>query len=306
LAIVSEHGYGHMSVARVTGRAGVSRRTFYDLFEDREDCFLAAFNEVVGQVTSLMGGAYRHEVSWRERVRTALAMLLRFIDEEPGVSTLLIIDALKAGPRVSVRRAELVRQLSDLLHGGGSRARSGRELPGLVGEGVIGAVFSVVHTRLQEQQSEPLIALLNPLMGMIVLPYLGAAAAQRELDRPAPDCPPRPREGEPFAGAGHNPLARLPMRLTYRTLRVLAAIAERPGASNRAVADAAGVSDQGQMSRLLARLERLGLVENTAGGQPSGEPNEWRLTQQGAEIERVIQSQSEQGSTQAIQGAGVH
>ena len=63
---------------------------------------------------------------------------------------------------------------------------------------------------------------------------------------------------------------------TYRTLRVLAAIATHPGASNREVADFAGVLDEGQISKLLKRLESLGLIENTGEGQPKGKPNAWR------------------------------
>jgi DNA-binding PadR family transcriptional regulator len=74
------------------------------------------------------------------------------------------------------------------------------------------------------------------------------------------------------------------MRLTYRTLRVLTAISEQPGASNREVAVHAEVADQGQISKLLARLERLGLIQNTGEGQPSGEPNAWLLTSRGEEI----------------------
>jgi len=70
--------------------------------------------------------------------------------------------------------------------------------------------------------------------------------------------------------------------LTYRTLRVLAAIAEQPGASNRAIADAAGISDEGQISRLLRRLESRGWVQNTGEGHTKGMPNAWSLTPAGA------------------------
>lgn len=80
------------------------------------------------------------------------------------------------------------------------------------------------------------------------------------------------------------------MRITYRTLRVLGAIAEHPGASNRVVGEVADTHDQGQISKLLARLERLGLVENTSGNghRPTGEPNAWRLTPRGEGIERAV------------------
>jgi DNA-binding MarR family transcriptional regulator len=77
------------------------------------------------------------------------------------------------------------------------------------------------------------------------------------------------------------------MRLTYRTVRVLTAIREHPGASNREVADGAGIADQGQISKLLARLERLELIENVDQAQSKGAPNEWCLTERGERVERA-------------------
>jgi hypothetical protein len=81
------------------------------------------------------------------------------------------------------------------------------------------------------------------------------------------------------------------MRLTYRTVRVLVAIAGQPGASNRAVATAADVADQGQISKLLARLEHLEVIHNEGDGEPGG-PNAWKLTARGREIERAIRDQA--------------
>src|ERR1700735_1957117 len=93
-----------------------------------------------------------------------------------------------------------------------------------------------------------------------------------------------------------DPLRELDMRLTYRTVQVLCAIAalggRGPGPSNRQVADAAGVADPGQISKLLARLEHLGLIENEDGPPAPGEPHVWRLTSKGAEIERTIRRQT--------------
>jgi DNA-binding MarR family transcriptional regulator len=83
------------------------------------------------------------------------------------------------------------------------------------------------------------------------------------------------------------------IRSTYRTARVLAAIAANPGASNRAVAAAAGIVDEGQTSKLLKRLAGLGLIENTTRHPKSGEANAWRLTARGVEIERSMRAQRE-------------
>lgn len=297
--VVSEHGYGQMSVARVTAGARVSRRTFYDVFEDREDCFLALFEDAIARVTDLVVPAYEGERMWREQVRAGLSVLLVFLDEQPRLASLLIVDALSAGSRVLSRRAEILARLGTALDRDGARSKHGRRSAAITGEGVVGAVFSVIHTRLPAERPGALVELLNPLTSMIVLPYLGSAAAQRELDRPVP------KHARPSGGArngdgastssparpAEDPLAGLPMRLTYRTLRVLSAIDDWPGASNRGVAENAGVTDQGQMSKLLARLEGLGLIRNATeqgGPQPSGEPNSWHLTDRGVQVTQTL------------------
>ena len=77
------------------------------------------------------------------------------------------------------------------------------------------------------------------------------------------------------------------MRLTYRTVRVLMVIGERPGASNREIAEGSGIVDQGQISKLLTRLARLNLVENVGEGQEKGAANAWHLTPRGAQVERA-------------------
>jgi AcrR family transcriptional regulator len=296
--VVSEYGYQQMSVARVAGRARVSRRTFYDVFADREDCFLAAFEDAVGRARTFVIDAYASERgAWQKKVRAGLSALLVFFDGEPGVGSLLVVDALQAGPRVLRRRAEILGRLAVVVRGDAAQGRGGgaRELPPLTGEGVVGAVFSVIHTRLLEKQrSGELIELLNPLMAMIVLPYLGPAAARKELERPTP----KPAGGiAPTRRHSHrkpsfsSPLAELPMRLTYRTMRVLGVIGEHPGASNRQVGQLADTPDQGQVSKLLKRLEKLGLVENATAherSQPTGEANAWHLTPRGQEIWNAV------------------
>ena len=82
------------------------------------------------------------------------------------------------------------------------------------------------------------------------------------------------------------------MRITYRTVRVLIAIGSAPRASNREIAAQSGISDQGQVSKLLTRLESLGLVRNDGAGHVKGAPNAWVLTPRGLDVERAVQVQT--------------
>jgi AcrR family transcriptional regulator len=294
--VVVERGAGGATVARVVARAGVSRRTFYELFADREDCFLAAFDQAVQRAAVRVAPAFAGAGRWRERIRGALVALLGFFDEEPDLGALCVVHALGAGPRALERRAEVVRVLVAAVEEGGVEAKRGEVAP-LSGEGVVGAVLAVLHTRLLERGGGPLTSLASPLTGMIVLPYLGSAAATRELARPAPMA----TAARP--GVREDPLKGLDMRLTYRTVRVLLAIAAAPGASNRQVGDAAGIADQGQTSKLLQRLLHLGLILNAGEGDAGrGGPNAWRLTPRGEQLRRTIHAQAHTDGPARVDG----
>jgi AcrR family transcriptional regulator len=315
--VARERGAGEVTVAHVVARSGVSRRTFYELFADREACFVAAFDEAVQRAAVRVAPPFSAPGPWHERIRGALGGLLEFLEDEPGLGALCVVDALGGGPLVLERRAQVLDMLIEAVDEGRREARRGTHPTRLTAECVVGAVLAVLHARLAQDgqlamggttgrfatendarpasvggarrrssATRPMRELLGPLMGTIVLPYRGQASALREAARPAP------RRG-PASPTLADPLRELDMRLTYRTVQVLLAVAADPGASNRQVADAAGVTDQGQISKLLARLEHLGLTRNTATDSGTrGEPNAWVLTSTGQEIEQAISRQT--------------
>jgi AcrR family transcriptional regulator len=281
---VSERGAANVSVGHVVGRSGVSRRTFYEIFNDREDCFLAAFDDALSHVAAVVVPAYERAGTWIEGVRSALSVLLECLERDPAMGRLLFVESLAAGPGVLARRQRVIGQVMPIVGQGSDDARAVvQDDAALTAEGVVGAVLSVLHARLAQEDPGGLLELTGPLMGMIVLPYLGPAAARREIARPAPQ---RTANGRPLVRA--DPLQELPMRLTYRTMRVLVSVAEHPGSSNRAVGEHAGIGDQGQASKLLARLHKLGLVENQGGDPARGEPNAWVLTTTGKQVHESI------------------
>jgi AcrR family transcriptional regulator len=263
-------------------RAGVSRRTFYELFGDREACLLAAFDDALARASRYVLDAYDPQAKWVERVRTALTAVLQFLEVERGAGQLLVVGSLGAGHNALERRRRGIAQIIALIDQGRNETKTGSGLPPLTAEGIAGGVLSVLHSRLIDPDGGSLVKLTGPLMSMIVLPYLGSAAARKELARPVPRVPRSP------ATAGLDALRELRMRLTYRTVRVLLAVAAQPGGSNRQVADESGIADQGQISKLLARLHGLGLIENTGAGSVRGAPNSWVLTDRGWEVQGAL------------------
>lgn len=286
-----ERGAAPVTVADVAARSRVSRRTFYEMFEGKEDCFLATLDEAIARAAAVVLPAYSAQPRWVDAIRAGLAAFLRFLDENRTFGGLMIVEVLGAGKAALRRRAETMDAVVAAIDGGRRQARSQEGLTQMTAEGVLGAVLGVLHSRLTAEQlaangasaQEPMVCLLGKLMSIVVLPYLGPAAARRELARPSPTSTARRSRAQ-----RRDPLSDVGLRLTYRTIRVLQAIALRPGSSNRQVAELADLSDQGQTSKLLSRLAGKGLIRNGLKSGLAGEPNAWRLTPLGVEVVEEI------------------
>ena len=302
---VDELGYGGASVAHITARARVSRRTFYELFANREECLAAVLEDtatrIAAEIAAQVGaedvggtgdGAGRGSggmgVVWRERVRLGLWVVLSFFDREPELGRVCVVESARGGPVVRACVEGILGSAAGVIDAGRLEGARGEWCTPLTAEGLVGAAFGILYGRLSKPDGGPLTDLLGELMGMIVLPYLGSAAARRELAASCAAHVVGAGAGRRGGAAVSDPLEGVRMRLTYRTARVLEGVAENPGASNRVVAEHADISDQGQISKLLARLERLGLLANGSGGHSKGEPNAWALTVKGEQVTQSI------------------
>jgi AcrR family transcriptional regulator len=286
---IDELGYTKATVGQITRRASVSRRTFYGLFSDREECLSAVLENAVATLAAELATAALEGLPWRKRVRGGLATILAFFDREPALARVCVVQALHGGTQVLERRERILADLAAVLDEGRAVGARGAECALLTAEGLVGAAFGIVYARLLKRESRPLIDLVGELMAMIVLPYLGPAAARRELAHSAPAVRrERVSERSAIERLGESPFDDLGIRLTYRTARVLEGVGIYPRASNREVGGYSGVADPGQISKLLARLERAALVCNTGGGHAKGEPNAWILTARGEQVARSI------------------
>jgi AcrR family transcriptional regulator len=287
IAEFAERGYSQTTVAHIAGRARISRRTFYDVFEDREACLEAVCAQALALIEQELTAASLAGRAWQQRIRVALEAILGFFDREPALARVCVVQTLHAGSLVLERREAALERLVAVVDEGreGSRAAGCTRL---TAEGLVGAVLAIVHSRLSRREHGVLLGLTGELAAMIVLPYLGPGAARREQKRPTPTPAMEARGSADIRGT--DPLDGVEMRLTYRTVRILEGAHEHPGASNRRLADLAGIHDQGQASKLLARLERLGLIANGGTRHAKGEPNDWTLTSTGKRLTQSIRA----------------
>jgi AcrR family transcriptional regulator len=179
--VVAEKGYGATTVADLTREAGISRTTFYAMFEDKEACFLAAYDSVAEALVRRIAKAYEVEERWPQRARAALAALLEALAEEPAIARLSMVDVGAAGPAAQRRYRATLQRLTPLFEEGRDFAPGGRALPANTSRMAIGAVAGLISDELAEGRAEYLPSLLSDLLFATLVPYIGPAAAAREV-----------------------------------------------------------------------------------------------------------------------------
>jgi hypothetical protein len=156
----------------------------------------------------------------------------------------------------------------------------GWQPPPIAAEAVMTSILGVLHNHLVAGNPEPLISLLGPLMGVIVRPYLDPKTATREIalgEELAEEIQAGRAWPLPTAAVAAIDVPVLVARPgAHRARQCLLFIAQNPDASNRQIAMGIGVSHQGQVCTLLARLKALGLLDKQSGDP--GHSNAWRLT----------------------------
>jgi AcrR family transcriptional regulator len=275
--LLEQSGPESLSAVEVSAAAGVHRRVLLSIFPRPGQLQLALFDRLVARLGERMQHAFRSERVWIEAVRAALVELLGSLDRHPQTARFLLVSSLQGDPPMLKRRQQVLATLARALESDCPDAKAQAVWP-FRAEAVLGGAASVLHGRLLEQPVPALNELTGPLMAVIVLPYLDASAAREEVSRSMP------------RRADIDGLLPTGMRLTSRTAQVLQALSREPGISNNAIAQTVGIVDQGQISRLLARLRRLNLIEDFASASTRGTTKAWRLTTAGSRLVRELES----------------
>lgn len=181
--VVAEKGYGPMTISDLTKEAGVSRTTFYELFEDKEACFLAAYDNAVEMLVRRVIKAYESEQAWPERASAGLTALLEMLAEEPALARLSLVDIGRAGPAAQRRYRNAIQRLTPLFDDGRDFASNGRNLPANTSRMAIGGVTGLISDELVDGRAEELPGLLSDVLFATLVPYIGPDAAAREVER---------------------------------------------------------------------------------------------------------------------------
>jgi AcrR family transcriptional regulator len=180
-AAVAEKGFGATVVADVVSRAGVSRKTFYEHFTDRDDCFMAAYEDGLAELQATMAeavlaaSAVADPVVW---LRASIRSYLGFLAERPALARTFVLEVLAAGPAALARRAAAYEEFATVTRAWHERARAVRpqypDVPERLYLAVVGAGHGLVAEEVRQGRSARL-AELEPLLLHVHLALLADA-----------------------------------------------------------------------------------------------------------------------------------
>ena len=274
--LTAELGASAVGVHHVCQRAGISRRTFYAVYADRDACLLDTLGDAQSRLVAHIEAVVAEAGSeWEDRVVAATRTLVAALSADRTLGYLCVVAPLAAGPDALALRRAALDELGRLL----GPPPEVDVPPDLVLVAALGGVWELLRTFLTDGGAEDQVtaAAINALLA----PYVGRRRAATRAQAPGDAASFVTRWTPSSPDVDGNGL--LVTELTRLTLAYLGA---HPGAANVDIARAVDVRHESQMSRHLVRLERAGMVQR----RKEGRTNAWRLTAQGEEAARSLAS----------------
>lgn len=175
--VAARDGYAGMTVTAVIGQASVSRKTFYELFADREDCFLAAYEHMTERALSRLHDMLAPDAPWSARLRDGLAWALDALARHPDEAQVAFVEVLAGGPHALARRDRFAERLARLLADGFEAAPRDVAIPASTPTAVVGALSELIAAQVRRGQAAQLPDALPDMLYCALAPFLGPAAA---------------------------------------------------------------------------------------------------------------------------------
>jgi len=178
---IAENGYSGTTIAHITKHAAVSRRTFYEHFSSKDECFVAAYDTVMNELQERVTKGFEEAEDWPHAVRAGIAAMLEFLAAEPHLARLCMVEALVAGPVVVERYDAAIQSFVPYFQSG----REGRppevlaRLSPTTEEALVGGMVSLISRRIIAGKTEQLEELLPDLVEFTLTPYLGSVEAAK-------------------------------------------------------------------------------------------------------------------------------
>jgi AcrR family transcriptional regulator len=274
---VARHGFGDTTLRELVSLAGVSKSTFYEHFKDKQDCFLATFDDAILEIDRRVAEAFDEPGDLREKLLAGIGTLMVVVTEEKAAASLVAVDSLALGAAAVPHRERASRRFEALVEKGFAESPSPHTASAMTVRGIVAGVRNCVYQHLRAGTVDELPAAAEAIVDWILCfdrplgetAQRAAPAARRPAQRPAP-----------ASGEDHEPADK-------RERIVLAAT--RLGFENGyealsipAISAAAGISNQtfyehfpGKREAFLSGFDRLaeetmGVIAKAAAAEDDG------------------------------------
>jgi AcrR family transcriptional regulator len=182
--VTAARGYESTSVADILDEAGVGRESFYELFEDKRDCLLAARGILVDDLEATISSAYDEPGPWADRVRRGLAAMLGWFAADPAAAKVVVVELAAVGATSRDLFQTDFKRFTELMDSG---IEGDEPVPGLPQATVlaVGGALARVHGEVVRDRTAELPRLLPELTYELLVPFLGEEAARAEQLRAA-------------------------------------------------------------------------------------------------------------------------
>lgn len=183
--LVAKRGYRDTSIDQIVKAARVGYVAFYDLFEGKEDCFLAAFDRIVEEAAEQVAEAVAGEEEWPLQMAAALGCLIDMIVADPKRARIALIEVQAVGPKGYARYEQVVDQAVPKLREGRALSDEAAQLSKTLEEAVLGGVLWIAQQQIVKGEPEDAEALLAETIQIAVSPYIGDAEAKAVVEATA-------------------------------------------------------------------------------------------------------------------------
>ncbi len=180
--LVAERGYRRTTIELIARTARVALTTFYEHFEGKEECFLAAFDENVEAAVEVFAELVDPELDWTDQISTGLEVFLEMVVTETPRATLCLVEAQAAGPEALARYQGMLERVAPKLSEGRALNPRSARLPEGLEVALAGGIAWLVHQRLVAGEAAEIKALLPEMLQIALTPYVGEVEAGRAAD----------------------------------------------------------------------------------------------------------------------------
>jgi AcrR family transcriptional regulator len=180
--LVAERGYRRTTIELIAKTARVALTTFYEHFESKEECFLAAFDESVAAAAEVFAELVDPELDWADQISIGLEVFLEMVAGETPRATLCLVESQAAGPAALARYQGMLERVAPKLREGRALNPRSARLPEGLEVALAGGIAWLVHQRLVAGEAAEIKALLPEMLQIALTPYVGEVEAGRAAD----------------------------------------------------------------------------------------------------------------------------